>query len=38
MRRVGREFGVGYLHEGRVRKDADKLRIVAQIDTKSGES
>ena len=38
MRQVGKELGVGYVLEGSVRKDSDKLRIVAQlIDTKSGE-
>ena len=38
IRQVGRDLGVGYVLEGSVRKDGDKLRIVAQlIDTKSGE-
>ena len=38
LRQVGEEFGVGYVLEGSVRTDGDKLRIVAQlIDTKSGE-
>ena len=38
MRQVGKELGVGYVLEGSVRKDGDKLRIVAQlIDTKNGE-
>lgn len=38
IRQVGRELGVGYVVEGSVRKDGDKLRIVSQlIDTKSGE-
>jgi adenylate cyclase len=38
MRRVGRELGVGYVLEGSVRKEGDRLRIVAQlIDTKNGE-
>ena len=38
MRQVGKELGVGYVVEGSVRKDGDKLRIVSQlIDTKNGE-
>jgi adenylate cyclase len=38
LRQVGEELGVGYVLEGSVRNDGDKLRIVAQlIDTKSGE-
>jgi TolB-like protein len=38
VRQVGKELGVGYVLEGSVRKDSDKLRIVAQlIDAKSGE-
>jgi adenylate cyclase len=38
MRQVGKELGVGYVLEGSVRKDGDKLRIVAQlIETKNGE-
>ena len=38
MRQVGKELGVGYVVEGSVRKDGDKLRIVAQlIDAKTGE-
>src|SRR6478672_83031 len=38
MRQVGKELGVDYVVEGSVRKDGDKLRIVAQlIDTKNGE-
>jgi adenylate cyclase len=38
VRQVGKELGVGYVLEGSVRKDADKVRIVAQlIDTKTGE-
>jgi adenylate cyclase len=38
MRQVGKELGVGYVVEGSVRKDGNKLRIVAQlIDTKNGE-
>ena len=38
MRQVGKELGVGYVVEGSVRKDGDKLRIVSQlIDTKTGE-
>ena len=35
VRQVGKELGVGYVLEGSVRKDADKVRIVAQlVDTK----
>ena len=38
VRRIGKELGVDYVLEGSVRKDADKVRIIAQlIDTKSGE-
>ena len=38
MRQVGKELGVGYVVEGSVRKDGDKLRIVSQlIDAKTGE-
>ena len=38
IRQVGKELGVGYVVEGSVRKDGDKLRIVSQlIDTKNGE-
>ena len=38
MRQVGKELGVGYVVEGSVRKEADKLRIVSQlIETKNGE-
>src|SRR5262245_7842747 len=38
MRQVGKELGVGYVVEGSIRKDGDKLRIVAQlIDAKTGE-
>ena len=38
LRQVGEELGVGYVLEGSVRKEGDKLRIVAQlIDTKNGE-
>jgi adenylate cyclase len=38
IRQVGRELGVGYVVEGSVRKDGDKLRIVSQlIETKTGE-
>lgn len=38
MRKVGNELGVDYVVEGSVRKDDDKLRIIAQlIDTKNGE-
>ena len=38
VRQVGQELGVGYVVEGSVRKDGDKLQIVAQlIDAKTGE-
>ena len=38
LRQVGEELGVGYVLEGSVRKEGDKLRIVAQlIDAKNGE-
>ena len=38
MRQVGKELGVGYVVEGSVRKDGDKIRIASQlIDTKNGE-
>ena len=38
IRRIGKELGVGYVVEGSVRKNGDRLRIVAQlIDTKNGE-
>src|SRR5262245_65551828 len=38
MRRVGRELGVGYVVEGSVRKEGEKLRIVSQlIDAKNNE-
>jgi TolB-like protein len=38
VRQIGRELGVSYVVEGSVRKDSNKLRIVAQlIDAKSGE-
>jgi len=38
IRQVGRELGVGYVVEGSVRKDGDRMRIVSQlIDTKTGE-
>jgi adenylate cyclase len=38
VRQVGRGLGVGYVLEGSVRKDGDKLRIVSQlIDAKTGE-
>jgi adenylate cyclase len=38
VRQIGKELSVGYVLEGSVRKDADKVRIVAQlIDTKTGE-
>ena len=38
LRQVGKDLGVGYVVEGSVRKDGDRIRIVAQlIDTKDGE-
>ena len=38
MRQVGNDLGVGYVLEGSVRKDSEKLRIVAQlIDARTGE-
>jgi adenylate cyclase len=38
LRQVGKELAVDYVVEGSVRKDGDKIRIVAQlIDTKNGE-
>jgi adenylate cyclase len=38
MRQVGKDLGVGYVVEGSVRKEGDKLRIVSQlIDAKTGE-
>jgi adenylate cyclase len=38
IRRIGKELGVGYVVEGSVRKDGDKIRIVSQlIETKNGE-
>ncbi|TIL44599.1 adenylate/guanylate cyclase domain-containing protein [Mesorhizobium sp.] len=38
VRQIGRELGVGFVLEGSVRKDADKVRIVAQlINAKTGE-
>jgi adenylate cyclase len=38
VRQIGRELGVAYVLEGSVRKDADKVRIVAQlVDAKTGE-
>lgn len=38
VRQIGKELGVGYVLEGSVRKEADKVRIVAQLtDAKTGE-
>jgi adenylate cyclase len=38
LRQIGKELGVAYVVEGSVRKDGDKLRIVAQlIETKNGK-
>ena len=38
VRQIGRELGVQYVLEGSVRKDADKVRIVAQlIDARNGQ-
>ena len=37
MRQIGRDLNVGYALEGSVRKDADQIRIIAQlIDTQTG--
>jgi TolB-like protein/Tfp pilus assembly protein PilF len=38
VRQIGEELGVGYVLEGSVRKDADAMRIVAQLtDTSDGK-
>jgi TolB-like protein len=38
IRQIGQELGVGYVVEGSVRRDGDRLRIVSQlIDTSNGE-
>ncbi len=38
VRQVGKDLGVGYVLEGSVRKEADKLRITAQlVNAKTGE-
>jgi adenylate cyclase len=38
MRQIGRDLNVGYALEGSVRKEADQIRIVAQlIDTETGK-
>ena len=38
MRQVGKELGVGYVVEGSVRKEGEKIRIISQlIDTRNGE-
>ena len=38
VRQIGKDLGVDYVLEGSVRKDADKVRIVAQlVDAKTGE-
>jgi TolB-like protein/class 3 adenylate cyclase len=38
VRQIGKDLGVGFVLEGSVRKNADNVRIVAQlIDTKTGE-
>jgi adenylate cyclase len=38
IRQIGKDLNVDYVLEGSVRKDADMVRIVAQlIDSKSGE-
>ncbi|MBY5346054.1 adenylate/guanylate cyclase domain-containing protein [Rhizobium leguminosarum] len=38
IRQIGKELGVGYVVEGSVRKEGDRVRIVAQlIDTKTGD-
>jgi adenylate cyclase len=38
VRQIGRDLGVGYVLEGSVRKEADKIRIIAQlIDAGTGD-
>ena len=38
IRQIGKELGVGYLVEGSVRKEGDRVRIVAElIDAKTGD-
>ncbi|ANK86820.1 MULTISPECIES: adenylate/guanylate cyclase domain-containing protein [unclassified Rhizobium] len=38
IRQIGKELGVGYVVEGSVRKEGDRVRIVAQlIDAKTGD-
>lgn len=38
VRQIGNELGVGYLVEGSVRKEGDRVRIIAElIDTSTGE-
>ena len=38
VRQIGKELGVDYVLEGSVRKEADKVRIVAQlVDAKTGQ-
>jgi adenylate cyclase len=38
VREIGKTLGVGYVLEGSVRKDADKIRIIAQlIETRTGD-
>ncbi|ARO25251.1 adenylate/guanylate cyclase domain-containing protein [Rhizobium sp. S9] len=38
IRQIGKELGVGYVVEGSVRKESDRVRIVAQlINTKTGD-
>ena len=38
IRQIGKELGVGYVVEGSVRKDGNKLQIVSQlIDARNGE-
>ncbi len=38
VRRIGAELGVGYVLEGSVRREGDRLRIIAQLDdAKTGE-
>ncbi|OWO95330.1 adenylate/guanylate cyclase domain-containing protein [Rhizobium esperanzae] len=38
IRQIGKELGVGYVVEGSVRKEGDRVRIVAQlINTKTGD-
>jgi len=38
IRQIGKELGVGYLVEGSVRKEGDRIRIIAElIDARTGD-